>query len=135
MKSSRVSALQLDANRKAALELGNQVGGLGGMERARGDEQDVVGADRAVLGVDGRALDDRQQVALHALARDVGAVGGLAAGDLVDLVDEDDARLLGAIDRLVRDLLHVDQARGFFLREQLERFGHLDLLALGSSWA
>jgi hypothetical protein len=57
------------------------------MERARGDEEDVVGADRAILGVDGRSLDDRQQVALYALARDVGAVGGLAAGDLVDLVD------------------------------------------------
>ena len=40
-----------------------------------------------------------------------GPRGGLAAGDLVDLVDEDDSRLFGALDRLVRDLLHVDQAR------------------------
>ena len=48
--------------------------GLREVERAGGDEQDVVGLDRPVLGVDGRALDDRQQVALHALARDVGAV-------------------------------------------------------------
>ena len=50
----------------------------------------------AVLGVDRRALDDRQQVALHALARDVGRRARSRAGDLVDLVDEDDARLLGA---------------------------------------
>ena len=43
------------------------------MEGAGGDEQDVVGLDRAVLGVDGRPLDDRQEVALDALAGDVGA--------------------------------------------------------------
>jgi len=36
---------------EAALEFGHEVAGLGGMERAGGDEQDVVGADRAVLGV------------------------------------------------------------------------------------
>ena len=58
----------------------------------------MVGFDRPVLGVDGRPLDDRQQVALDALARDVGpAAGALVAGDLVDLVDEDDARLLGQV--------------------------------------
>ena len=65
------------------------------MERTGGDEQDVVGLHHAVLGGDGAALDQRQQVALHAFARDVGAADGLAApGHLVDLVDEDDAVLL-----------------------------------------
>ena len=43
------------------------------MERAGGDEEHVVGLDEAVLGVDGGPLDDRQEVPLHALARDVGA--------------------------------------------------------------
>ena len=43
------------------------------MERAAGDEQDVVGLDHAVLGGDGGAFDQRQQVALHALARHIGA--------------------------------------------------------------
>src|SRR3990172_8460260 len=49
---------------------------------------------RGVRGGDRRPLDDGEQVALNALARDVGAVGRLPAGDLVDLVEEDDARLL-----------------------------------------
>ena len=49
---------------------------------------------RPVLGRDRRALDQRQQVALHPLAGDVGAAGLGAGADLVDLVDEDDAVLL-----------------------------------------
>ena len=87
-----------------------------------------------VLTVD--ALDDRQQVALHALARDVGAAGGLAAGDLVDLVDEDDARLLDAADRLVRDLLHVDQlARPLPASSSSSASGTVHAAASWSSWA
>ena len=96
-----MSDVELDADREAALQLGDQVGRLGQVERARGDEQDVVGLDHAVLGVDRRAFDQRQQVALHALARDVGAAGDFRRdGDLVDLVDEDDAVLLGVGERL-----------------------------------
>ena len=65
--------VELDADRKAALELRDQVRGLGDVERAGGDEEDVVGLHEPVLGVDGRAFDDRQEVALDALARDVRA--------------------------------------------------------------
>ena len=65
---------ELDADREAPLQLGDQVRRLRQVERARRDEQDVVGLDHPVLGRDRRALDERQQVALHALARDVGAV-------------------------------------------------------------
>ena len=104
--------VHLDADREPALELGHQVRRLGAMEGAGGDEQDVVGLDRAVLGVDRRSLDDRQQVALHALARDVRAAArALVAGDLVDLVDEDDARFLGQVDGGLVDLLGIDQRR------------------------
>jgi hypothetical protein len=42
------------------------------MEGAGGHEQDVIGLDHAVLGGHRRAFDQRQQVALHALARDFG---------------------------------------------------------------
>jgi hypothetical protein len=69
------------------------------VERAGGDEEDVVGRDHAVLGVDRGAFDDGQNVALHAFARDVGAVAAFAAGDLVDLVEEDDAGVFDALDR------------------------------------
>ena len=93
-KSSSRERVELDADREPALELGDQVRRLRDVERAGGDEEHVIGLDGAVLGVDRRALDDRQQVALHALARDVGpAAARLAPGDLVDLVEEDDAGL------------------------------------------
>jgi len=41
------------------------------MEGPGGDEEDVVGLHRSVLGVDRRPLDDRQQVALDTLTGDV----------------------------------------------------------------
>ena len=91
------------------------------VERAGRDEQDVIGAHHPVLGVDGRAFDNRQDVALDAFAADVGAVTALAPGDLVDLVKEDDAGLLHAIDGDARDLVHVDQLLLFFLRQRLHR--------------
>ena len=65
------------------------------MKRARGDEQHVVRLDRAVLGVDGAALDQRQQIALYAFAGYVGSRRLLAARDLVDFIDEYDAILFG----------------------------------------
>ncbi len=108
--------VELDADREAALQLRNQIRRLRDVERAGGDEQDVVGADHAVLGVDGGAFDDRQDVALHAFAADVRAVAAFAAGDLVDLVDEDDARLLHPLDGRGGHRVHVDQLLLFFAR-------------------
>ena len=100
------------------------------MERARGDEQHVVGLDHAVLGADGAALDQRQEVPLHALARHVRAHGLGAAADLVDLVDEDDAVLLRVRDRAGLELLLVDHARRFLVGERLERFADAQLARL-----
>jgi len=74
--SSRVSRLQLDPDRQAALQFRQQIGRLGDVKRTRRDEQNVVGFDGAVLGRHGRAFDQRQQIALHALARDVAAAAG-----------------------------------------------------------
>ena len=59
--------VEAHANREPSLQLGQQVGGLADVEGARTDEQDVIGLDRSVARADGRALDQRQQVALHAL--------------------------------------------------------------------
>src|SRR5213594_799989 len=66
--------VELDADREAPLELGDEVRGLRDVKGAGRDEQDVVGAHDPVLGRDGRALHDRQQVPLDALAGDVGPV-------------------------------------------------------------
>src|SRR5690606_33176109 len=86
--------VKLDADGKAALQFGNQVGRARQVEGARGNKQDVVGAHHSVLGVDGRSLDQGKQVALYALAGDVAAPVFLTGRDLVDLVQEDDAVLL-----------------------------------------
>jgi hypothetical protein len=112
---------------KATLQFGNQVGGLGEVEGAAGDEQDVVGLDHAVLGADRGALHQRQEVPLHALARDLGAVRLGARGDLVDLVEEDDAVLLDVLQRLGLDLLVVDQAHGLFVGQRLHGIADLHL--------
>ena len=84
----------------------------------------MIGTNHAVAGVHRGAFDDGQNVALHAFARDVGAVPGFAAGDLVDFVDEENAHLLDAVDGDARDLVHIDQAIFFFLDHVIEGFGH-----------
>ena len=104
---------QLDPDRQPALQLRQQVRRLREMERARGDEQDVVGLHRSMLGRDRGALDQREEIALHALARHVGAVAAFAAGDLVDLVEEHDAVLLDRLDRFQHHLVGVEQLVGF----------------------
>ena len=53
----------------------------------------------AVLGGDGGAFNERQQVTLHTLCARVGAIA-VHVDDLVDLVDENDAVLLRVFDRL-----------------------------------
>ena len=83
----------------------------------------MVGANHAIARIDRGAFHDRQNVALHALARDVGTVAGFAAGDLVDFVDEDDAHLLGALGGDAGDVIHVDELVFFFLDQVVEGFG------------
>src|SRR3546814_5279145 len=70
---------------------------------------DVCSSDLPMLGGHRGALDEWQQVALNALARDVGAAALGARGDLVDLVQEDDAVLLDSGDRGADYRLLVEQ--------------------------
>ena len=60
------------------------------------------------------------------MARHVGAVGGLASGDLVDLVDEDDAGLLDPLHGVVDHGLHIDQLVGLLDRQQVQRLRDFD---------
>src|SRR5688572_21064703 len=121
--------LELDADRQAALELGEHVGRLRDVERAAGDEQHVVGLHRAVLGGDRGALDQRQQVALDALAADR-AAAHVADGDLVDLVEKHDAVGLGVCQRDAGDVVLVHALLGFLVDQLVPRVGHLELAAL-----
>ena len=92
------------------------------MERPGGDEQDVIGPHVAVAGLDGRALDDRQQVALHALPRHVRAAA-FAGDDFVEFVQEDDAHVLGQFDGRVVDLLRVQQRVALLFEQHVASLG------------
>ena len=81
------------------------------MKRASGDKEDIIGANRAVLGLDRRTLDNREQVALNAFAGDVGGISAPAATSrhFVDLVQKDDATLFRTTNRLACHGVTVDQ--------------------------
>ena len=86
------------------------------MESSRADEENVVGLDRTVFGVYNASLDDRQDVSLYALAGNVSSAGHSRTGsDLIYLVDEDYAVLLGIFHGFVRDHVHVYQLLSFLL--------------------
>jgi hypothetical protein len=78
------------------------------VKRARRDEQNVVGRDVAVFGHDAAAFHDGQNVALHALARDFGAVAAFASRHFVDFVDEQNAVFLHALDGFGDDGFAID---------------------------
>lgn len=99
------------------------------MESARRDEQDMVGLERAIFGRDRRALDQRQQVALHAFAADRSATH-IADRNLVDLVQENDAILLGAGDGDARDIILVQTLVLLFLDQLVPGIGDAQLAAL-----
>src|SRR3974377_814830 len=81
---------------------------------------------RPMLRRNRRALDQRQQIALHAFARHVSAGAALTAGDFVDLVEKDDAVLLDRADRFLRELLLVQELVGFFVDQNAVRVAHSD---------
>src|SRR6266481_858500 len=118
--------LELDPDREAALELGDEIRGFRHVKGAGGDEQDVVRPDHAVLRGHRRALDDRQEVALDPLPRDVGPVGAFPARDLVELVEEDYAGVLHPANGLAHRFVHVDQLLRLLLGEESPRLGHLE---------
>ena len=79
----------------------------------------MIGPDVAVSRLHGRSLDDRQQVALNALTRNVGAVCLLAGHDLVDFVDENDADALGQFDRGRVHFFLIDERLALLLEDDL----------------
>ena len=60
--------LELDANRKSSLQLRNEIARLGDVERTGRDEENVVRLHHSVLGLHVGAFDDREEIALNALA-------------------------------------------------------------------
>lgn len=101
------------------------------MERARRDEQDEVRADRAVLRLNGAALDYGQDVPLHAFAGHiVTLVSARTRGDFVYLVEEHDAVLLRPGERLGGDCVLVHHLFRLLVDHEVHRLldGELPLL-------
>src|SRR5205085_1555280 len=73
-----------------------------------------------------RALDDRQEVALDPLVRHTRPVVAAPADDLIDLVEEDDATVLDATDRLVQHAVPVDQPVGLLVGQDAAGVGDRD---------
>src|SRR6266852_5432244 len=117
--------IQLDTNGEAPLQLRNQVRRFGKMERSARDKEYMVGFHHSVLGGDGSALHEREQVPLHALARNVGADRLPAVRDFVDLVEKHDAVLLDVGKRLGTQVLVVHQASRLLVGEHPHRFADL----------
>ena len=66
--------LKFNANGKAALKLGDEIGGLSDVERASSDLENVIGAIHAVPGVYRGAFDDREDIALNSFAGNIRAM-------------------------------------------------------------
>jgi len=83
----------------------------------------VIGSQHAVARADTGSLHDRQNVALHSFAADIGAVSGFAAGDFVDFIEENYAALFDTIEGEPGDLLHIHQFLLFFLNDVVGGLG------------
>ena len=92
----------------------------------------MVGLHRPVFGADRGAFDQRQKIALHAFAADIGADALRAGADLVDLVEEHDAVVLDVADRLLHGRVVVDQLVGLFRHQDIEAVAHGDATRLGA---
>ena len=94
------------------------------MKRAGGDEEDMVRTHRPVLRHHGATLHDGQDVPLHALAGHVGASLEALAGDLVNLIEEDDTRVLCPLNGQRNDPVHVQHLFQLFFFENFPRLPH-----------
>ena len=119
--------VEFHANGKAALEFGHEIAGAAFVEGAGGDEQDVVRFHLAIACLDRGPFDDGEEIALDALARNVGALRIVRTTDFVEFVEKDDAARFGLLDRFLMDGVLVHEGFGFLLDEMASGFldGHL----------
>ena len=122
--------VELDSDREATLQLGDEVRDLRDVEGTSRNEQDVVGLHRAVLRAHRGAFDDGKKVTLHPFPRYVRPPVTAVGRNLVDLVQEHDARLLGALHRIAVDLVVVDELLRLLLLEELQGIGDLEPTSL-----
>ena len=94
------------------------------MKSPSGDEENVVRQNRPMLGGDRAAFYNGEQIALHALSRDIRPHRPFSTGDFVDLVKKHNPCLLNLGNGLTNDVVHVDEFLRFFLREMFQSLRH-----------
>ena len=119
--------LEVDMYREAALKLGNQVGHFADMESAGRDEQHEISLDSAVFGIDGAAFHDGQDIPLYSFPAYIRTMPAVAAGNLVNLIDKDDAVLFGACNGFFLDGVIVDQPGGFLVGDDFAGLTDFDV--------
>ncbi len=115
---------QFHANREPPLQFGHQIAGTGAVKSAGGHEEDVIGPDHSIPGLDSGTFDDGQEVPLDSLPRNVGAAAAVAGHNLVQLIQKNDADIFGQFDCLRIHLVLVNQRLAFFFEQDLTRLGH-----------
>src|SRR5213593_3874400 len=103
------------------------------MKRASRNEQNMISSYHAITTVHCRAFDNRQDVALHSFARNVRPVSRFSTGDFVDLIEENDARVLDPLDCSARNLIHVNESLFLFLHHVFDGFINTHLAPLCST--
>ena len=96
------------------------------MKRTAGNKQNIVGLDVAVLGVDGASLDNRQNIALYALARYIGTVAIGFACNLVHFVDKNHTVVFSAAKSFAFNAVKIDKFFALFRCKDFECFGNRD---------
>ena len=103
------------------------------MKCARGDKENVICFDHAVTRVDRGPFDNGKDVALDPLTGNVRPVPCFASGNLIYLVEEDDAGRLDPLGRGPRNGVHVDEPFLLFRHEIFHRLIDAHLAALGAA--
>ena len=79
------------------------------MKRPCGNKEDVIGPNHAMLCINGSPLNDGQYVTLYTLATDIWPLSSLTPGNLVNLVDKNNTRLLYTFYGSASDALHINK--------------------------
>src|SRR3982751_6808421 len=99
------------------------------MERAGGNEQNVVCFDESPARADRSAFHNRKHVALHAFAGNIWTVPLPASCDFVNFVDEKNAEVFGGLNGLACDGVLIDQLLRFFGFDDSARVAYIHFAA------
>ena len=102
--------LQLHTDGKTPLQLWNEIRRLCDMECASCDKENMICFDRTVLCHHSRALDNRQDIALYPLARNIRPrAASTTYRNLINLIQKNDTAVLCGAHCFFSDGIHIDE--------------------------